>query len=286
VADLSCLENVLDVIKPYEGLDVLSTVLPAVDFKGSQTHIDRAQAILDCQRKIALTKAMDEAKVNSMKPINSATDNGALIYEIQLSNGAPAVAKLAYDKKPDLTKKYSVSSSKQRHHAILNECAAYYIAALLGDRYANLIPPLVLKKHDDRPCLVIAKVTGKTADRVPGWDKKIPEAQLLDAGFHDKLTAASDRHEGNFMVHHNNTIALIDHECSFEKGGCYTGRFGQSILADMRADYHPGLMAHEVEALQRILAPQSQALVGQLLEPEEAKALIARAQMMLSSGAF
>jgi hypothetical protein len=101
----------------------------------------------------------------------------------------------------------------------------------------------------------------------------------LPAAFFDALVAQQDRHAGNWRWD-GERLALIDHGYAFARPGDI---LNHSELVAARHSHGAGaLLAEERQALTRLFGDPALLGMTSFLEPERARALADRAQLMLT----
>lgn len=170
----------------------------------------------------------------------------------------------------------------------INECAAWRLAAALGDPLVDLVTPCVMWSFEGEAGSLSRRLEGvnKTSEPLGA----APE-QCRMAAFFDCLIAQQDRHLGNMRWDASNQrLGLYDHGYSFALPAHYLNdttfvtwraRQGDSELEDW-----------EVAALDQLLGDVSLLGMRAVLLPERADALESRARRMyeaanlLASGDF
>ena len=194
--DLDWLSNLTQVTADLP--DIYGEVVLDYDFSYCEDHRERARAIIAAQGALDRPAAMQSAKVLSIEKIDTNSLNTSFMHLVELDCGVTAFAKMA-TKKP--LAKVGVDQRRDRHAALLNECAAYSIASLLGKRYERLMMPLILRKHEGRLCLLVAKAPGKVASECSyGTLDHVSTADVCAAALFDALIANSDRHSANYLL--------------------------------------------------------------------------------------
>jgi hypothetical protein len=156
----------------------------------------------------------------------------------------------------------------------LHECAAWRLAAELGDPLRQIICPCVLRDFDG--------TDGSLALEAPGWpndETPLRDPQWCDpAAFFDSLIAQQDRHGGNWRWD-GQALTLYDHGYTFAVPGqiLVNGRFVPQRHSDGRA----ALAGWEKDALQQLVSSPSLLGMVFILEPHRAEALRDRAGRML-----
>lgn len=161
----------------------------------------------------------------------------------------------------------------------INECAAWRLASALGGPVASIVGPCVMRSISGRAGSLGAKRSGLPHNPEPFL---VAHGQCHTAAFFDALIAQQDRHTGNYRWDPAaGTLGLIDHGFAFAVPGarcnasCFVewrhGR-GESDLTEWElAAVHALLHSHDLHGLAGVL------------DDEQASALAARANRMLTS---
>lgn len=158
----------------------------------------------------------------------------------------------------------------------INECAAWRLAAALGPPISDLVAPCVMWSHGGEAGALIRGLPGVNLSAEPFTS--VPD-QCLQAGWFDSLVAQQDRHRGNLRWDAaTGRLGLYDH-------GYTLALPGQLLNSTdfVRFRWQQGaedLEAWEVVLLDRLLASGDLLGLQDVLLPDRAAALEARATRM------
>lgn len=161
----------------------------------------------------------------------------------------------------------------------IHEVAAWRLAHGLGEPWADLVPPCVIREvggdlgsfaqhRDGRP-----SQGSVVRHELPGW---------REAAFFDALIGQQDRHGAN-MLHdpEEEKISLIDHGFAF---ACRDDFYNVSLLVRERSARATALTEQEVDACHRMLDSTDTLGLRGAIEPSRLSSLRDRAQRMLTTG--
>lgn len=157
----------------------------------------------------------------------------------------------------------------------LHEVAAWRLANQMGPPWNEIVPPVVVRE--------VKGQVGSFALERPGKINVFSAegtAEWREAAFFDSLIGQQDRHPQNYLIA-GDRITLIDHGYTFARPGDYKN---YSWLGDRRRKSDPTLSYQEREVLQRLVASPDLMGMRNVLQPDRADALQARAERMLNSG--
>jgi hypothetical protein len=170
-----------------------------------------------------------------------------------------------------------------RESAFLSEVSAYRLACALGEPFAALVPPCVVRSFPE----IDAHAPGALAserfdDRRDEVFFRAPDLVLRGA-FFDALIANQDRSRTNMLFDTGrNDLALIDHGFAFAREGDVIN--ASVLLGWRRTAGLVELSQAEVDALERLVYHEALLGLRRYLEPDRAEALEVRARRMLETG--
>jgi hypothetical protein len=168
-----------------------------------------------------------------------------------------------------------------RNSTLIAEAVAWQVAKAMGEQFAEIVTPCVLRKLDGDE--------GALATWQPGTS---PDAQVFaeapeackTAALFDAVIGQQDRNDFNYLWDADEKrLALVDHGYAFARPG---DRRNASIFCTWRHQQRSGKLSDdEQEALQRFAGPSGPlGTIEACLEPARAKVLRDRVESMLATG--
>jgi len=180
-----------------------------------------------------------------------------------------------------------------RWSVLINESAAWMVAKALGQRWASMVPPTMIRSLWPAPPLVHG--FGVFSVGKPGETSRVEplnDATVCDAAaFFDALIGQQDRHQTNYRWDQaSGSLGLIDNAYAFAAPGSSSATGGvflphASLFVERRnQDGRKPLSQAEVGALGTLLGNQPLLdNLSRILRPEQFAALKVRAERMQTS---
>jgi hypothetical protein len=234
----------------------------------------RVNALLDLQghhhlEEFLLTSdfEVDKRSIGTTNKVHPVSEHGSVVAVFKPRDGVSLNAAKAYD--------------QTKNSVVLSECVAWQVARLLGDPFAEIVAPCVLRKLNGLNGAVAHWRPGSSPDAT--CQTSAPE-QCRAAAFFDAVVGQQDRNDFNYLWDLAETrLSLIDHGFAFARKD---DRRNASIFCAWRhAEDDPALSAEELEALAHFAEPAGGVdAIRACLEPARADALEVRVSEMLASG--
>jgi hypothetical protein len=160
----------------------------------------------------------------------------------------------------------------------INECAAWRLAAAIGEPISSRVAVCVMWNPGDRPGSLTRRARGEAETTDPFLDA--PE-QCRDAAFFDSVIGQQDRHLGNLRwISRLPRLTLYDHGYAFPLPGHYLGSTAFVEWRWTRRETR-ALVEWEIDALTRLISDPALLGLSDILLPDRSAALKSRAQRML-----